>query len=216
MKKLFVLALLLCSAATLSAQRRNIFGVRAGLNVSDLTIKNDGLSVSPDSRGTFHAGFSYQHRLSGRLPFYLETGLYLSDKGGKIKEEDETLKMKLLYMQVPVVVNYHFDLAAGKVSIQPYAGLYYGLGVSGKMKLSSEGYDATVDLFKASTVEGEAVPQSCKRSDVGIRAGVGVNFCKRYYAGLGYDAGLMNILKNSEEGLKMRNGVFHISVGYTF
>lgn len=38
---------------------------------------------------------------------------------------------------------------------------------------------------------------------------------KHYYAGVGYDLGLLNISKDSGEG-KIKNGSFFISLGYNF
>ena len=100
------------------------------------------------------------------------------------------------------------------VSIQPAAGVYYGFGIHGKLK----GDAAKVDLFKEISVpveDGSVEGQMFKRSDFGLRFGVGVTVMKHYYAGVGYDLGLLNISKDSGEG-KIKNGSFFISLGYNF
>lgn len=218
MKKLYLIAMALTLALSAAAQeKRHIFGVRAGLNVADLTFKSDGLTVSLDSRTTFHVGASYQWGFGRKLPFYLETGLYLTGRGSKMSLYGESVKHNMLYLQIPVLVNYHFDIA-GVVTLQPYAGLYYGLGVQGKEKISDEYEHFEHSLFKEETVDGDRVAQSYRRSDLGLRFGVGVGFLKNFYAGLGYDLGLMNILKDADirKDIKVRNGCFYIQVGYNF
>jgi len=121
-------------------------------------------------------------------------------------------KFNMLYLQVPAVVSWHFNIKS--VSIQPAAGVYYGFGIHGKLK----GDAAKVDLFKEISVpveDGSVEGQVFKRSDFGLRFGVGVTVMKHYYAGVGYDLGLLNISKDSGEG-KIKNGSFFISLGYNF
>ena len=88
------------------------------------------------------------------------------------------------------------------------------LSQNGKLK----GDAAKVDLFKEISVpveDGSVEGQMFKRSDFGLRFGVGVTVMKHYYAGVGYDLGLLNISKDSGEG-KIKNGSFFISLGYNF
>lgn len=194
MKKLLCALLLLSSVATLSAQEKNIFGVRAGLNIASLTVP-DGASTN--SKAGFQVGFSYERNLVDALPLYLETGLYFTGKGGKAGGA----KLNLGYLQVPVLVNYHWSVS-DNATIQPFAGLYYAFGIHGKGKAGGE----KADLFGD---EG-----GMRRSDLGVRLGAGVNFLKRYYAGLGYDIGVLNTIK--EDLATMRTGTFFIQVGYKF
>ncbi|MEG1700276.1 MAG: porin family protein [Alistipes sp.] len=214
MKKLCITLLCLVCVCSVAAQEKHIFGLRAGLNVANLTMKMDDVSQTADSRTSFHVGGSYQYGFSQKLPFYLETGLYLSSRGSKNKEDGETTKLSLLYLQVPVLLSYHINI--GKtVNIQPYAGVYYGYGISGKAKIKSDGVSTSHSVFKDVTVDGHTVDQILKRSDLGLRFGAGVGFLKHYYAGLGYDLGLTNINATSDDD-KVSNGCFYISVGYTF
>ena len=86
MKKvlLIVAAILLANAVSAQNHEKNILGVRAGLNLSSYSISESGVSVSTDSRAAFHVAVSDQILLCDRLPFYLETGLAFSSRGGKI------------------------------------------------------------------------------------------------------------------------------------
>ena len=57
--------------------KKNILGVRAGLNLSSYSISAGGASISTDSRASFHVAVTDQILLCNKLPFYLETGLCL-------------------------------------------------------------------------------------------------------------------------------------------
>lgn len=174
--------------------------------------------MSLDSRASYHVGFVYQQPMLRVLPLYFETGLYLSGRGASVEASDLDLgvagkvKFNMLYLQLPAMVSWHLDFKS--VSIQPAVGIYYGFGIHGKLK----GDAAKVDLFKEISVpvaDGSVEGQVFKRSDFGLRFGVGVTVMKHYYAGVGYDLGLLNISKESGDG-KIKNGSFFISLGYNF
>lgn len=200
MKKalLILTAILLTSAVSAQDYQKNILGVRAGLNLSSYSISAGGVSVSTDSRAAFHVAVVDQILLCDRLPFYLETGLAFSSRGGKV----DGASFRPAYLQIPVLVNYHFNIK-DIVTIQPFAGLYYGFGIGGKVKVG----DQKGDIFGD---EG-----GLKRSDLGVRLGAGVVWNK-FYFGLGYDIGCLNLVKESDGDGSMRNNCFSISVGYNF
>ena len=145
MKKfiLCVFAVAACLAAF--GQGGRVLGVRAGLNVTNIDFSAGSASVSLDSRASFNAGFVYQQPLMRMLPLYLETGLYVTGRGASINAADFDLgfdeelsgkvKFNMLYLQVPVAVSWHFNIKS--VSIQPLAGVFYGLGIHGKAKFKS-------------------------------------------------------------------------------
>lgn len=207
MKKLVALLCALCVAGTLSAQEKHIFGVRAGLNVSNMTAKVDGVSTSPSSRVSFQAGGSYQYNFLESMPFYLETGLYLSLKGAEESDRNSTATTRMTYLQIPAMVNYHWEVS-DKVTLIPSAGFYYALGIGGKVKYSERGSDVTVkeDVFGKDGDYG--------RSDFGMRFTASVEFLDHYHAGVGYDVGFLNLSKY--DPLKVHSGCFFILVGYNF
>ena len=107
---------------------KNIFGIRAGLNVSNVSMDY----FAPKSKAGFHVAGVYQRLLTGSLPLYLETGLQISQKGCKINYEDsETDKYNATYVEIPVMVNYKFNIR-DIVTLYPSVGLYYAFGVGGK------------------------------------------------------------------------------------
>ena len=174
MKKILLCLLALAAGLTAFGQNESSFGVRAGLNVANLHLSAGGLSASLDSRASYHVGFAYQQPVLRVLPLYFETGLYLSGRGASVTAGDLDLgvegkaKFNMLYLQVPAVVSWHFNIKS--VSIQPAAGVYYGFGIHGKLK----GDAAKVDLFKEISVpveDGSVEGQMFKRSDFGLRFG---------------------------------------------
>ena len=86
MKKVLLIVAAILLASAVSAQnyeKKNILGVRAGLNLSSYSISAGGASISTDSRASFHVAVTDQILLSSKLPFYLETGLAFSSRGGQ-------------------------------------------------------------------------------------------------------------------------------------
>lgn len=213
MKKFFFcLVGLAAMTMSASAQNHSSLGIRAGINVANLRVSDGGSSFS--SKVSFNAGVAYQQPILRVMPLYLETGLYLSGRGAHdvVEADGASGKINTLYLQIPLLVSWHFDL--NKVSLQPFAGAYYAVGIHGKLKVDGEKFD----VFKSNTVEGEDFPQLFKRSDVGLRFGLGVTIHKRYYVSAGYDLGLTDILKddNTLDKSKLKNGSFFLSVGFNF
>lgn len=200
MKRYAFILLVLLSAGAVRAQRyeKNILGVRAGVNVSTCDISIEDVRINTGSRAGFHFAVTDQILLHRSLPLYLETGIGFSSRGGKV----DGVSFRPSYLQIPVLMNYHFNIK-DIVTIQPFAGLYYGLGIGGKVKVGDEKGDIFGD-------EG-----GLKRSDLGVRLGAGVVW-KRIYFGLGYDIGCLNLVKESDGEGTMRNNCFTISVGYNF
>lgn len=210
MKKVLLLltAALLAGAVSAQNYEKNIFSIRGGMNVASMSASYSGLTESSDSRIGYYIGISDEMLLSERLPFYFETGLHFSSRGSK----DGGMSYRPMYLQIPVLLNYHFNIK-NTVTIQPFAGLYYGLGLGGKIKAGS----VKADLFGDSGV--------LKRSDLGVRLGAGIAY-KHFYFGLSYDIGCLNTLTKEaaaqiEQQLgvtdaKIRNNCFTVSVGYNF
>ena len=182
------------------------WGVRLGMNVSKMRFSGEG---EEDYKGKvgFQLGAACNFAVSRRLPLYLESGLYLINKGGKLKEDGYKDKYKLWYLEIPVLMSYHIEIK--DFSVQPFFGLYYALGIGGKNKFEYEGEKEDYDVF--GKTDGEY--NGLKRSDFGFRMGCGVEYSNLYLS-LGYDAGLTNISQYDDE--KCKNGSFLISLGYNF
>lgn len=210
MKKLLltiVVAAVAAGSAMAQGYEKNLFGVRAGLNVSNVSTNY----FAPKSKAGFHVAGVYQRLLTESLPLYLETGLQITQKGCKFNYGDsETDKYNAAYLEIPVMVNYKFNIR-DIVTLYPSVGLYYAFGVGGKNVYKYDGVKEKYDLFGE---EG-----SFNRSDFGMRFSGTVDW-KHYSFGLGYEFGFMNVAKSGEysefDGEKIHTGNFFISVGYNF
>ncbi len=226
MKKsvLILLAFFMTAAITAQTLPENVFGIRGGLNFSNLSVDEDEMGIEPEGITSFHLGVSWQRLIIPDKPFYLETGLYLTQKGckasGSLVYAKYSIDIKPWYLQVPVLAMYSFELPGG-FTVQPYAGPYLGYGIGGKGKFSSGQYSSEAYLFKKSNIKDsdgdeQETPQLLKRFDMGIRLGVGATY-GRFYLGLGYDWGLTDNVKEDEYGVGFaRNRSFTLSVGYNF
>jgi opacity protein-like surface antigen len=208
MKKLLIIAIALMASVTFSnAQVSNHFGVRAGVNFSKLSTKSDGKSNTSDNKTGFNVGVVDQINFSKSVPLFIETGLMCNLKGGKETATATTgvkgkFNVNEYYLQVPALLGYNLELNDG-FAIQPFAGLYYGLGVGGKSKVTIAGASDETDTFS---------DDNLKRSDFGFRVGAGVVY-SNFYLGAGFERSLINIARDDA---KVKNQTFTISLGYNF
>lgn len=107
------------------------------------------------------------------MPFYLETGLYLSLKGAEQKVERTTTTIRMTYLEVPIMVNYHWNIS-DKISIIPAAGFYYSLGLGGTTEAQSGDTSVKADTF--------GTDSNVKRSEFGMRFGASVEFLENFFA----------------------------------
>lgn len=182
------------------------WGVRLGMNVSKLRYSGDEEGDDNKSKVGFQLGVACNMAVSRQLPLFIESGLYLVNKGGKEKSEGDESKCKLWYLEIPVVASYHIDVQ--DFSIQPFLGVYYAFGIGGKEKLEYDGVKEKSDVFGKEDGDYNGL----KRSDFGLRFGCGVEYSNLYFS-LGYDAGLTNISQFDD---KCKTGSFLISLGYNF
>ena len=218
MKRYLPILIAVLLAGTVRAQpyEKNILGVRAGLNVSKYGISSEDAEIRSGWRAGFHFAVSDQILLHRSLPLYLETGVGFSSRGGRaatrLYGEVWNMTLRPFYIQVPLLVNYHFNVR-DLVTIQPFAGVYGGVGVRGTMK-TDYGSD---DLFRDPGL------LLLRRTDFGVRAGVGI-VAWRVYLGISYDIGCLNQFRGGEiegnrlrEGsLGIRNDCLTVNIGYNF
>ena len=105
MKKLFfalVGVVMMASSAFAQNFEKNIYGVRAGMNVANMSVQG----LSPSSKVGFHVAGVYQRLLMESQPLYLETGLQISQKGFKMEFLGGKQTVNPLYLEME-------NLAAG-------------------------------------------------------------------------------------------------------
>ena len=180
MKKLFLCLLAITAAiSTAWAQtpKKNIFGLRVGMDMSKISILDTGSGEKylSELRTSFNIGLTDQIRLLNDKPFYFQFGLMLHNKGGKVQATDGgsdiELSLNAMYLELPVMLNYHIRLAP-KVAVIPFAGFYGSLGVDGKQSFDDLGLEIQQNLFGKNKM--------FQRGDFGGRIGIGLSIHSVY------------------------------------
>lgn len=186
------------------------FGIRAGLNLANVSASEDDYSYSPDSRATFHVGVIADIPLMESL--YVQTGLFLQNKGFKIKSGDEGFEQtaKPMYLELPVLASYRYNFSDA-LQLQINAGPYLAYGIGGKVKNEDGDYSGEYDYFGS-----DDDSYGVKRFDMGLQFGAGLTISKHYYLGVSYQLGLTNIADSADDDYSLKNKNLMISVGYNF
>lgn len=199
MKRIFLLSVAALFAVSSFSQIR--FGVKAGLNLPNMTLKGGGVSLDTKIGLGFHVGGIVDIPISNQLA--LQPGILFSTKG--YKYDNDLMgkgKCNLNYIEVPVNVQY--KIAVGGMKIFPFAGPYIGYGLSGKDK-PDEGESYDVNFGSAD--------EDLKALDFGLNFGAGIEFSS-FQASLQYGLGLSNLSNVSD--VTYKNKVIGISVAYLF
>ena len=221
MKKIIIVAVCAFCALTASAQRASSssssffstekadggvqFGIRAGLNMAGMAYEEDNVTVSTDNKTNWHVGIIADIPMMESL--YVQTGLYLQNKGYKEKEGDYELTANPMYLEIPVLASYRYNFSDA-AQLQINVGPYFAYGVGGKIKETDEGDEDKWDCFGDKGADW-------KRFDCGLQIGAGLTIAKNYYIGAAYEIGFSKIAKNSGDG-KLKNKNWMFSVGYNF
>lgn len=204
MKKIFILAIGLFIASAASAQDRIKFGIKAGLNVSDI-IKGDGNNnFDTQTKAGFNAGVTVEIPLIAGLQFTPE--ILYAQKGYQLTYDDNTkFKQTTNFIDVPIL--FAFRLGS---SFNIVAGPQVSFLLSTKNKFESgfgnveeTNVEDDSDRFKKSLVGGV----------IGFRYDVNDRFdIHARYA--------LDFQKNNENGSnytpEYRNQVYSIGVGVKF
>lgn len=215
MKKLSFLLLSVVFVSVSFSQPVRV-GIEGGLNLSNMTISPFPTNISKSAIGGGRLGVLVDVPL-GNL-FFIQTGMFYNSLGTKLSATDlnysppvtETQTLLLNYLHIPFVITY--KIPAGNGYIFCGAGFYYGLGLSGQVKLSqSQGnlhYDSSFSVHF-----GSSPTDDFKNPDLGIVGNVGYEMRKGFLFRLGFDLGISNI---DNSGGTEKNACFHASAGYLF
>lgn len=184
------------------------YGLRLGLGLTTVNSEDNGLDGGSIQAG-LNVGATIGFQLSPDYPIYLESGLMYMEKGGKgtYYGDDATYKTRkvtysLNYLELPVLVKYIYAID-DEMSIQPFAGGYFALGVSGKVK----------NFATRTEPESSFSDDFFKRFDGGLRLGCGFQY-QVLYGELAYEYGLANIAHGYFNSA--HNSAFMINVGVNF
>lgn len=192
MKRMLLVLLTAGSATFASAQVE--FGVKAGVNIANLTVSGDNSGVSPSSKTDFHAGLLSVIPLFSS--FKLQPEVMYSGQGASADVSGTTVKLNYGYINVPVLFKYQHESG-----LFAETGPQVGFLISAKEKADGQTIDTKSDT---------------QSTDFSWAFGIGY---KIPVVGLGIDArynlGLTNLAKgsSSSDGT-VKNSVIQIGLFY--
>lgn len=172
-----------------------------GMNFSNMT-KDSEAKALPG----FHLGVGMDYGFSEN--WSLQSGLIISSKGWKYKEEGEKITYRPVYLDIPILAAYKFNIS-DNTKFVINAGPYLAFGLGGKAKAGDYDYK----LFKGGEDEAKL-----KRFDLGIQYGVGLEIGEHYLVNLTGQNGFITPydFPDGYDGDKPKNMTFSIGVGYRF
>ncbi len=221
MKKIKNLLFILLLISLASSSFAQSFGVKAGLNLSNMTSKDDDDTYSDDYKMLpgFHVGIVADIPFSDMFSF--EPGLLLSTKGFKFEESEEYMgetmesKMKASLYYIDIPLNLKASFGSEDTKFYGTFGPYIGMGLSGKSKSEITFMGETESDEEDIKWGSDKEEDDMKRFDFGVSVGAGVQFGS-ITVGAGYAIGLANLSPYTENGYTLKNKVISVSVGYMF
>jgi hypothetical protein len=188
------------------AQAQVMFGPKAGMNLSTMTLKSSGISLDPKMVVGFHVGVISEIGLAENLK--LQPGVLFTTKGSKYELTflDQTYEFSIVPGSIEVPVNVLYSFGTGTVKLNLFAGPYFALGITGKSKSAG----TTEDISFGSSADDDMKP-----FDFGLNIGAGVNI-NNILISAQYGIGLANLAPDTSNDTEMKNKVIGISVGYLF
>ena len=193
MKKTLFVVLITLFAGMAKAQVA--FGLKAGLNLTKLDVKDP--EVSYESRTGYHAGVFLRGRFD---KIGIQPELLLFTQNGDLQSSVfGTAREKFTYVSIPVILKFY---PIGGLNIQ--AGPQFGFLVDGEREY---------DSFLGSG--SQDITDYYKKSDVSISAGGGYDFGFGLGLDVRYNVGIKDI-NNVANGEEARSRIFLISVAWNF
>lgn len=208
MKKILFTLIAISSYLVMNAQEEGIqFGVKAGLNVSNLYGSGDYLydeDETVDYKLGYHVGALVEIPIF--KTFAIQPEVLFSTQGAKSESEEtddgidyftDSNDIDLSYLNIPIMVKFY---PVKGLSIQ--AGPQFGYLIDAERL---ENYD--------NEEEETDIKDSLKSEDVSLNFGLGYQSDLGLFLDARYNLGLT---ESTYEGGDFKNGVFQISVGYKF
>lgn len=224
MKKLLLLAaVVLCSlghaqnkGASPSKAKDWRFGIKAGLNIANLT-NTDETGISVSSRTGVNTGIYLHHKFGGKWAFQPE--LLYTTQGNIQRGSSQGIDVKITYMLDYIAVPLMFKYYPAK-NFNLEFGPQLAFIVSKKLKGEGNGQSLTYDLDDFFAANGLDIKTNT--FDLALNFGLGyeldngLNFSGRY------SLGMIKIFKGSDavdsngNDQIIKNSVFSFGLGYTF
>ncbi|SFQ41580.1 porin family protein [Hymenobacter arizonensis] len=194
MKKV-ILSLGLLVGVTAAAQAQNVtFGLKAGVNLANVTGDNTReLKSIIGANGGLAANFGFSDLLS------VQPELLYSMKGTKYEVSNYKREGRLNYLDVPVLVKFNAD------------GPFFELGPQVGFLVSQK----TTEEVGGRTASTNST-DGTRKVDFGYVLGLGYQLASGPSLGLRYNGGFSDLSDPSVAGAVTRNSVFQFQLGYMF
>lgn len=198
MKKLFIAAILLVSGSTaMMAQSNLAFGVKGGVNFSNLTGDNVGEFDEDSARTSFNLGAVLEIPVTEK--FAVQPEVFYSGQGFDLVQRDneQDTEFQLNYINVPVLAKLY--LVQG---LYLEAGPQLGFLVDSKI----DGPNGSIDLNE----------DNFNDIDFAGAVGLGYKFNGGLFLNARYTQGFTDIYDGETGDGSTKNGVFSASLGFSF
>jgi len=187
------------AAAPASAQERDM-GALVGLNISNVDINVDDISVGLGNRGGLIVGGFYNQVV--RPAFSVEIDALISMKGSSLSSGGDKFDLNLTYLDVPALARYNIP-----VTREPMIHLFAGPSFNFKLRATTSASGSTpFDV-------NENIGDDIKTFEAGLVLGGGVKIHERAHLDVRYACGLTNIAEGLDDG-SAKNKVLSVMVGY--
>ncbi|MFR9668585.1 MAG: outer membrane beta-barrel protein [Rikenellaceae bacterium] len=219
----YILLSIFCLAATSMARAQlppageSYWSVRGGVAMSRM--------ASDDYLTAYHTGFSlgvnYALAISTQAPFYFESGLGFSRRGGDdygyIGGDDMVYQMQSYSVDIPFSLLCRVNLTHRAAMLLNFGG-YLSVAVAGRVDSSNFTFDPYRESVVLTRSYNAAEPTTIfHRFDSGIR--YGFSFClSRVEFNFNVSLGMVNLFsgKLREEGYQLKSKSMNLLVGYIF
>jgi opacity protein-like surface antigen len=217
--KFFLLPLIAIFAFGISNAQEVTYGVKGGLNLSNLTGDIDdsesliGAHVGAFAEIKITDKFSVQPELLFSMQGAKQEYTYFESFEGFEITETEKTTIKLGYLNLPIMAKFY---ATEKFSLE--AGPQLGFLMSAKVDYEFTYRETSGGITEVETEsDSEDIKDDVKSIDFGFGLGAAYKFKENLFIGARYTIGLSSIAKDFEgESADIKNNVLQISIGYKF
>lgn len=200
MRKLFTLVVLVAATlVTIPAQAQFKFGLKGGLNLTDMSFSVDDVDVSN------HAGFFIGPTAKFTLPIVglgLDASVLYDQREAKLKGTDDKIKQQA----INIPINLRYDIGLGSLAaVYLAAGPQFGFNIGDKHQ----------------TLVEDVSEWKLNDSNFSVNVGLGVMLLGHLQVGANYNivcgkTGEVTVIDGVEEAFRGRSNTWQISAAYYF
>ncbi|MBV8391408.1 MAG: PorT family protein [Mucilaginibacter sp.] len=193
------------------------FGFKAGVSLSNQSIKSFGTTTKSTYLLGFHAGAIFDINIldNETASWSIQPGLFYSNKGYQYNQAlsngNQTVqkpiegKIQMNYLELPLNILYKTEVTR-TIKVYFGGGGYVGYGLSGTYAVQNQ----KSDISFTKSIDG----YQYKNPDYGINAVIGTQLSKNVIIDANYSLGLNNLCYY--QGTTIHNRSMGLSVGYFF